>query len=128
MKVLIVEPMQPCRVQEIPNTLEAMGQIVGGRIESFSYQREAIISNEEGKLLDLPRNRPLYDSGGTPIDMLRGTFFIAGIDGEHLTSLTDEQIQRFKTLYDKDMALAAEAPVRQGKQAHQKKKPQTKER
>lgn len=100
MKVLIVEPMQPCRVQEIPNTPEAMEQIVGGRLESFSYQREAIISNEEGKLLDLPRNRPLYDNGGTPIDMLRGTFFVAGIDGEHLVSLTDEQIQRYKALYD----------------------------
>ena len=66
MKVLIVEPMQPCRVQEIPNTPEAMEQIVGGRLESFSYQREAIISNEEGKLLDLPRNRPLYSYNRPP--------------------------------------------------------------
>ncbi len=100
MKVLVVEPMKPCRVQEIPNTLEAMEQIVGGQIESFSYQREAIISNEEGKLLDLPRNRPLYDNKGTPIDMLQGTFFIAGIDGENFVSLTDEQIQHYKALYD----------------------------
>ena len=77
-----------------------MKQTIGGRIESFSYQREAIISNEEGKLLDLPLNRPLYDDRGTQIDMLRGTFFIAGADGEHLTSLTDDQIGRFKALYD----------------------------
>ena len=109
-KVLVVEPMKPCRVQEIPNTLEAMKQTVGGRIESFSYQREAIISNEEGKLLNLPLNRPLYDDRGTQIDMLRGTFFIAGADGEHLTSLTDDQIGRFKALYDN---ITAERPTAQ---------------
>ena len=108
--VLVVEPMKPCRVQEIPNTLEAMGQVVGGRIESFSYQREAIISNEESKLLDLPFNRPLYDDSGTQIDMLRGTFFIAGVDGEHFISLTDDQIQRFKALYD---SITAERPAAQ---------------
>ena len=108
--VLVVEPMKPCRVQEIPNTLEAMGQVVGGRIESFSYQREAIISNEESKFLDLPLNRPLYDGSGTQIDMLRGTFFVAGVDGEHLTSLTDDQLQHFKALYD---SIAAERPVAQ---------------
>ena len=110
MKILVVEPMKPCRVQEIPNTQEAMGQVVGGRIESFSYQREAIISNEQSKLLDLPLNRPLYDGSGTQIDMLRGTFFIAGVDGEHFTSLTDDQIQHFKALYD---SMAAERPAAQ---------------
>lgn len=110
MRVLVVEPMKPCRVQEIPNTQEAMGQVVGGRIESFSYQREAIISNEQSKLLDLPLNRPLYDGSGTQIDMLRGTFFIAGVDGEHFTSLTDDQIQHFKALYD---SMAAERPAAQ---------------
>ena len=110
MRVLVVEPMKPCRIQEIPNTQEAMGQVVGGRIESFSYQREAIISNEQSKLLDLPLNRPLYDGSGTQIDMLRGTFFIAGVDGEHFTSLTDDQIQHFKALYD---SMAAERPAAQ---------------
>ena len=110
MKILVVEPMKPCRVQEIPNTQEAMGQVVGGRIESFSYQREAIISNEQSKLLDLPLNRPLYDGSGTQIDMLRGTFFIARVEGEHITSLTDEQIQQFNPLY---YSMAAERPAAQ---------------
>ena len=113
MKVLVVEPMKPCEAREIPDTLDAMQQIVGGCIESFSYQREAVISNEEGKLLDLPRNRPLYDGRGTPIDMLRGTFFIAGVSGEHFVSLTDEQIQRYKDLYDNVMVLTSERPENQ---------------
>ena len=110
MKILVVEPMQPCRVQEIPHTTEAMEQVVGGRIESFSYHREAIISNEESKFLGLPLNRPLYDGSGRQIDILRGTFFIAGFDSGHLTSLTDDQVQRFKALYD---SMAAERPTAQ---------------
>ncbi len=35
-KVLVVEPMQPCRVQEIGDTLEAMQAIVGGYIEAVT--------------------------------------------------------------------------------------------
>ena len=63
-KVLVVEPTKPCEVREIPDTLEAMQQIVGGCIESVSFEREAIICNENGKLLDLPFNRPLLDESG----------------------------------------------------------------
>ena len=33
MKVLVVEPMKPCEVRDIPDTLDAMRQIVGGDIE-----------------------------------------------------------------------------------------------
>ena len=110
--VLVVEPMKPCEVRQIPDTLNAMREIVGGRIESFSYQREAIISNEEGKLLRLLPNRPLYDSCGKLIDRLRGTFFIAGISGEHLTSLTLKQIQQYVDLYDNTLIITL--PKEQG--------------
>ena len=33
-KILVVEPMKPCEVREIPDTLDAMRQIVGGDIEA----------------------------------------------------------------------------------------------
>lgn len=122
MKVLVVEPMKPCEVREIPDTLEAMQQIVGGYIESVSFQREAVICNEEGKLRDLPYNRPLMDERGLPLDILQGTFFIAGINGEHFVSLTDEQIRRYKNLYDNVMIVTAEKPISQGKHSAKKKK------
>ena len=108
MKVLVVEPMKPCEVREIPDTLEAMQQTVDGYIESVSFEREAIVCNEQGKLLGLPYNRPLRDEGGlVPLDILHGTFFIAGISGEQFVSLTDEQIQRYKNLYDNVMIVTA---------------------
>ena len=120
LKVLVVEPLKPCRVQEIPDTLEAMQQIVGGNIEAVSFAREAIICNEEGKILDLPFNRPLCDKHGIPFDIIQGTFFVAGVDGASFVSLTDDQIQRYKNLYDNMMIVTAERDTRRG--SHSKKR------
>ena len=112
-RILVVEPMKPCEAREIPDTLEAMQAIVGGDIEAVTSIRyaSAIVCNENGKLLDLPYNRPLLDESGLlPLDMLYGTFFIAGVSGEHFVSLTEEQIQRYKDLYDNVMVLTSERP------------------
>ena len=101
MKVLVVEPQKPCRVQEI-ESLADMQQLVGGDIEAvYPFQEPvALVCNSEGKLLGLPMNRPLLDKDYLPYDIIRGTFFIAGLGQEEFISLTDEQIQRYKSLYD----------------------------
>ena len=115
-KILVVEPMKPCEVLELPDTLDAMRQIVGGDIEAVTSLRDAsaIVCNENGKLLDLPHNRPLLDESGLlPLDILHGTFFITGVSGERFVSLTDEQIQHYKNLYDNAAVLTAERPENQ---------------
>lgn len=101
MKVLVVEPQKPCRVQEI-ESLPDMQQLVGGDIEAvYPFQEPvALVCNSEGKLLGLPMNRPLLDKDYLPYDIIRGTFFVAGVGQEEFISLTDEQIQRYKSLYD----------------------------
>lgn len=112
-KVLVVEPMQPCRVQEISTGLESMQAIVGGYIEEVTPFTDpvAIVCNEQGKMQGLPFNRPLVDRHGLPYDVLCGTFFIAGVEGEHFISLTEEQIQKYKNLYDNMAVLTAERPA-----------------
>ena len=107
MKVLVVEPQKPCRVQEIDG-LAAMQQIVGGDIEAvYPFQDSAaLVCNAEGKLLGLPMNRPLLDEDRLPYDIICGTFFIAGLGQEDFVSLTNEQIQRYKSLYDNVQILA----------------------
>ena len=35
-----------------------------------------------------------------PYDIICGTFFVAGLGQQDFVSLTDEQIQRYKSLYD----------------------------
>lgn len=130
MKVLIVEPMKPCRTQEIPDTLEAMQAIVGGDIEAVYPFREpvAVICNAEGKGLNLPYNRPLTDERGLPYDIVCGTFFLAGLGAENFVSLTEEQIQRYKSLYDRVVVLTVEKPALREKQASQRKNPRGQER
>ena len=107
MKVLVVEPQKPCRVQEIDG-LAAMQQIVGGDIEAvYPFQDSAgLVCNAEGKLLGLPMNRPLLDEDRLPYDIICGTFFVAGLGQQDFVSLTDEQIQRYKSLYDNVQILA----------------------
>ena len=106
MKVLVVEPMKPCYVQEIEG-LKAMQEIVGGHIEAiYPFEEQvAIIANEEGKILGLPFNRPLLDEHGVPYDIVCGTFFVAGLGEETFVSLTDDQIRRYKELFDGRMVL-----------------------
>ena len=101
MKVLVVEPQKPCRVQEI-ESLADMQQLVGGDIEAVYPFQElvAVVCNADGKALGLPMNRPLLDKDHLPYDIICGTFFLAGLGQEDFVSLTDEQIQRYKSLYD----------------------------
>lgn len=101
MKVLVVEPQKSCHVQEI-DSLADMQQLVGGSIEAVYPFQElvAVVCNADGKALGLPMNRPLLDKDYLPYDIIRGTFFVAGLGQEDFISLTDEQIQRYKSLYD----------------------------
>ena len=43
-KILVVEPMKPCEVREIPDTLEAMQALVGGYIQAvYPFQEEVAV-------------------------------------------------------------------------------------
>ena len=123
LKVLVVEPMRPCRVQEIPDTLESMQAVVGGYLQAvYPFRDEvALVCNEDGKNLDLPYNRPLTNDRGVPYDMICGTFFLAGLGAEDFVSLTEDQIRKYKTLYDNMVVLTAEKPT-QDQRPEQKKK------
>lgn len=109
-RVLVVEPMQPCRVQEISDTLEAIQGVVGGKIEAvYPFDESvAVVLNRDGKTDCLPFNRPLLDDSGQPYDVLCGTFFITGVGGENFVSLTDKQVTRYKDLYDNMMIVPDE--------------------
>lgn len=126
MKVLVVEPLKECYVREVSG-LDDMQRIVGGDIEAaYPFQEPvAVVCNADGKNRGLTYNRPLLDKSGRPYDIICGTFFLAGLGAEDFVSLTDDQIRRYKKLYDNVVALTAEAPVSQGKHPHKKKKAAT---
>ena len=107
MKALVIEPLKEPYVKDIDGSLESMQQIVGGTIQAiypFDNPEIALICNDEGKLINLPLNRALYDKDGKLFDIVAGTFFLcsAPADSENFESLTDENIEiyqeRFKDI------------------------------
>jgi hypothetical protein len=97
-KVVIVEPQKPARVETISNTLQTLQGLVGGYIECVKQRGFDIIINEEGKLEDLEPNFGIL--GGQ--DYIAGNAIFAGVDyneGE-FQSLSDTQINRILGFFD----------------------------
>ena len=91
MKVLVVEPQKPCRVQEI-ESLADMQQLVGGDIEAVYPFQElvAVVCNADGKALGLPMNRPLLDKDYLP-------YIVRLIDGTPIRARPSQEIKDLRT-------------------------------
>ena len=90
MKIVIIEPNEKARIEEIGGSLREMQQIVGGNIESVPFEdlpELRIVCNEEGKLLGLEDNFVNFD------DIICGTAFICKAGKEDFESLTDEEAE-----------------------------------
>lgn len=104
MRVLLVEPEQNPRAVEIDGSLSSMQELVGGAIQAtYPFSEEvALVCNEEGKLLNLPPNRPLqHPETGEVYDTVYGNFFLcaAPSGSDCFASLSSEQILRYGELY-----------------------------
>ena len=100
MRILVVEPERRPEVREIDGSLESMQEIVDGLIQPvYPFDDPvAMVCNDEGKLMNLPANRGLRGKDGPIYDIVSGTFFLCSAppDSDHFTSLTSEQIERYK--------------------------------
>lgn len=97
LRVLVVEPERTPYVKEIPHTLEAFQQEVGGLIEVIYPYADLVglVCNEEGKLLGLPLNRALIDENGKMRDIICGTFLVTGLGAEDLASLPPDLLEKY---------------------------------
>ena len=107
MKILVVEPMKRPYVQEIDGSLASMQKLVGGIIQAvYPFEDNvALICNDEGKLLNLPYNRFLYDEQKQPYDVICGTFIVVGLGEENFKSLTIQQIRTYSDMYSREFIL-----------------------
>ena len=92
-------------VKHISGSLKSLQRIVGGTIQAiypFDDPEIALICNDEGKLINLPLNRALYDKDGKLFDIVAGIFFLcsAPADSENFESLTDEQIEKYAKRFE----------------------------
>lgn len=98
MRVLIIEPRKCPHVAEIDDSLKSMQEIVGGHIEVICpfADKVAIVCDEESKLKsDTEWNRLIPECN----DVIKGTFFICGVDGEEFTDLSPELIEKYANYF-----------------------------
>lgn len=71
--------------RDIPNTLEAIQDAVGGHIETFTFASDGVlICNEDGRMQGLPHNCTFLG-----VDFV-GPILIVGRDDEDFADLTPE--------------------------------------
>jgi hypothetical protein len=86
-KILVKKPGKELEVREVEDKLKSYQEIVGGYIETIPVAENIIlICNEEGILLDLPRN--IVNS-----HPFCGTVFFVRTEYENFVSLTDIDIK-----------------------------------
>ena len=96
MKIFVVEPEKKPYLKDIENTLSAMQKEVVGYIEPIHLFNDGsvIICNADGKFSDLPFNRALRYSPSEEVkDVLVGTVFCVGINGDEFCSISDEAVK-----------------------------------
>jgi len=100
-KVLIVEPEREPYPVEIEPGLHSLQRLIGGTIQAiFPFADEVtVIAHDEGKLIGLPWNRPLYDEEGRIYDILVGTFLVVGLTEDDFASLPDEMIRKYMKVF-----------------------------
>lgn len=85
MRAVIIEPPGIPKVKDIPNTLEALQEIVGGYIETvrlFADRDFTFVCNEEGRLKGLAPN----------CFNLVGTIVAVGVDGENFCDMPIDKV------------------------------------
>lgn len=92
MKVLYIEPLKPPRIIEIERTLENMRKLVDGDIACIYPWDDPVglVHNDNAIAEGQPFNRVLED-----YDIIRGPFFLAGLDVEDFCSLPDDLIEKY---------------------------------
>lgn len=88
-KVVVQNPGEISRIVTIPNTLEALQELVGGYIEPHHICGSLVlVMDEDGRLKGLPENVRCVQYG-----TIVGSVFITADQDEDFRSLTTEEIQ-----------------------------------
>lgn len=99
MRVIYKAPGLPAEIRDVPNTLEALQELVGGYIETVTVATDAaIICNEEGRLIGLEPNCTLLGVHFV------GSIVVAGVEGEEFTDLSEDGVKVFLDMFGRNQA------------------------
>ncbi len=103
MKILIVEPGRYPRTADIPHTLRAMQEVVGGYIQAIYpwEDRVGLVCDDEGLLKQYRFNRMVGKDNA-----IFGTFFLCGLNEEDFTDLPDELLIKYERMFHMPEVLA----------------------
>ena len=88
MRVIRKDPGERPFIVEIPNTLDALQNAVGGYIETVTlFSNATIICNEEGRLLGLPHNCSFLGAEFV------GPILLVGVSGDEFSDLSDAAVE-----------------------------------
>ncbi len=91
--VIIKRPGEDPCTASVPNTLEALQELVGGAIEAVTLCSDlAVICNEEGRLIGLPHNCKVCG-----VDFVSVIAFV-GVDGDEFADVPCD-IEGFRALF-----------------------------
>ena len=106
MQVIRINPGCKPELTELPNTLRAYQQAVGGHIEAHTITRSdlpalVVILNEDGRLMGLPANGRLY-MGHLWGQTLMGPVVIVRADesGKNFAGATDNDLRLVAALWN----------------------------
>ena len=110
-RVIVCNPGEKAKIEEIGDNLESMQAVVGGMIEEYQpfydeadsrIENVTIYCHEEGKLRNLERNRAIADPDGRILDIIRGSFFIcyATVESETFHSLPEDLEKKFMKRFE----------------------------
>ena len=100
MRIILVRAGRNPVIRNIPHDLYVFQQIVGGHIEVVEPFPDdtAFICDESGRNKGLPVNRQISEN----VDIC-GDFFICGHDGEGLTDLPIEKVDKYLHMFSLPM-------------------------
>jgi len=99
-KILLFPVNADPKVMDIAGGLKPMQDLVGGYIENVTLEDGVgLICNEEGKLSNLPLNRPVPELN----DVIRGPFFISRYNDEGETvDITDADVKKYTKRFPRE--------------------------
>ena len=110
-RVIVCRPGEKPTMEEIGDDLASMQAVVGGMIEEYQpfydeadprIENVTIYCHEEGRLINLERNRSIADIDGRILDIIRGPFFIcyATVESETFHDLPGDLEEKFMNKFE----------------------------